>query len=87
MEEEFDKMFDKLVAQATIIEEQWRRGLYNSNRSLEQASERKKGENNVDNRAKKMILVMNLSLTVKCEVINNNRKPITWAVQSPNIEG
>ena len=52
MEEEFDKMFDKLVAQATIIEEQWRRRLNKSNGLQEERSKRESGVTKDDNLAK-----------------------------------
>ena len=49
MDEEFDRMFAKLLAQATIIEEQWRRRPNMSNEPMEQRSERKNGVNKDDN--------------------------------------
>ena len=52
MDEEFERMFAKLVAQATIIEEQWRRRLNMSYDPMEQRSERKNQVNKDDNLAK-----------------------------------
>ena len=53
MDEEFERMFAKLVAQASFIEEQWRRRLNMSNEPMEQRSERKHRVNKDDNLAKK----------------------------------
>ena len=52
MDEEFDRMFAKLLAQATIIEEQWRRPNV-SNEPVEQRSERKNGVYKDDNLGEK----------------------------------
>ena len=49
MDEEFDKMFGKLLVQATIIEEQWRRRL----NKQKQTSKRKSSVTKDDNLAKK----------------------------------